>query len=309
MLFIRPEMYHPPLPPCVATVGFFDGVHKGHQYLIRQVLHYAEENHMPSALVTFERSPREVVQPGYVSRLLCTPEEKFRRLAFTGADMCMVLNFSPDMAKFSAYDFMEKVLRDHFNVRVLVIGYDHRFGHNRAEGFEDYCRYGKELGMKVVHAGGYTLEGEKVSSSVIRRLLENGDVEQANRMLGYDYTLSGTVVKGFQIGRTIQFPTANMQPEDVRKLIPAGGVYAVWVSVEGKRYKGMLNIGTRPTVHNGSQRTIETHILNFNEDIYGESFSLSFVKRIRSEQCFENLALLREQLEKDKAMCDQLLLE
>ncbi len=309
MIFIRPAMYRPSLAPCVATVGFFDGVHKGHQYLIRQVLRYAEENHMPSALVTFERSPREIVQPGYVSRLLCAPEEKLRRLASTGADLCMVLNFTQEMAKFSAYDFMEKVLRDHFNVRVLVIGYDHRFGHNRAEGFEDYCRYGKELGIKVVHAGGYTLEEEKVSSSVIRRLLEMGDVEKANRMLGYEYTLAGTVVKGFQVGRTIQFPTANMQPEDARKLIPGGGVYAVWVSVRDRRYKGMLNIGTRPTVHNGSQRTIETYILNFNEDIYGESFSVSLVKRIRSERRFENLSLLREQLEKDKAMCDQLLVE
>lgn len=307
MKVIRPTSPDTAYKPCVVTIGFFDGVHKGHQFLIRQVRRYSEAYGLPSALITFSHAPRQVVQPGYTPELLTTPEEKIRLLAATGVDECLLLDFTKEMAQLSAQAFMAQILKDKFHVKVLVIGYDHRFGHNRLEGFEDYLAYGRALGIKVLHASQYIYKEKKVSSSVIRQVLGSGDIRQATELLGHRYSLTGTVVKGFQVGRTLNFPTANMLPDNPLKIIPEGGVYAVWVLLDGKRYKGMLNIGTRPTVHNGPNRTIETHILHFSDDIYGHTFTIEFVERLRSEKKFNSLRDLQEQLEKDKQICEQLL--
>lgn len=306
------KVIHPTSPaieykPCVATIGFFDGVHKGHQFLIRQVKRYSEEFGLPSALITFSQSPRKIVQPGFTPQLLTTLEEKLQLLSETGVDECLLLDFTKEMAQLSAEEFMEQILRDKFHVKVLVIGYDHRFGHNRLEGFEDYLTYGRALGIRIIHATQYLYKNEKVSSSIIRTILEKGDIQAVTELLGHYYSLSGTVVEGFHVGRTLNFPTANMQPDDPLKLIPEGGVYAVWVILGGKRYMGMLNIGTRPTVNNGSNRTIETHILDFSENIYGQTFTIKFVERLRSEQKFKSLRDLQEQLEKDKETCRKIL--
>lgn len=294
--------------PCTATIGFFDGVHKGHRYLIRQVLQYGREYGCTSALITFSRSPRQVVQPGFVPELLTTLDEKIQLLTETGVDECFILDFTKEMASMSAQEFMARVLKERFNVKVLIIGYDHRFGHNRLEGFNDYLAYGKELGIKVVRAEQYIYNKEEnVSSSIIRRILKRGEIRQATALLGYYYSLTGIVVEGFHVGRTLNFPTANMQPDDPCKLLPEGGVYAVWVWLDGQRYKGMLNIGTRPTVNNGSNRTIETHILHFSQDIYGRKFTISLVERLRPEKKFNSLRDLQDQLEKDKILCNRLL--
>lgn len=293
--------------PCVATIGFFDGVHKGHQFLIRQVKRYSEQFGLPSALITFSRSPREVIQSGFKPQLLTTLEEKLQLLSDTGVDECLLLEFTMEMAQLSAQTFMSQILRDKFHVKVLVIGYDHRFGHNRLEGFDDYVTYGKELGIQVIHAPQYLYEGDKVSSSVIRNILYKGEVKIATDLLGHYYSLTGIVEEGFHVGRTMNFPTANMRPNDTLKLIPEGGVYAVWVLLDGQRYMGMLNIGTRPTVGNGSNRTIETHILHFSQDIYGHTFTIELVERLRSEKKFDSLRDLQDQLEKDKLICERLL--
>lgn len=292
--------------PCVATIGFFDGVHAGHRYLIQQVKEIAAAKRLRSALVTFPVHPRKVMNSDYHPELLTTLEEKIGLLADTGADYCLMLDFTPEVSSLTALEFMTRLLKERFHVKCLVIGYDHRFGHNRSEGFEDYVRYGRSIGIEVVRALACTDHIEvndtkkvAVSSSLIRKLLHQGNVDLAARCLGYEYFLDGTVVSGYQVGRKIGFPTANLSVDDPGKLIPADGVYAVWVTFDGKTYMGMLNIGVRPTIGNGPNRTIEVNILHFHSDIYDKYIRLTFVKRTRPELKFNSIEELIEELHKD----------
>lgn len=301
--------------PCVATIGFFDGVHSGHRYLIRQVKEIAAAKGLRSALVTFPVHPRKVMNADYHPELLTTAEEKISLLSEIGVDYCLMLDFTPEISRLSAQEFMRQVLKERYQVTCLVIGYDHRFGHNRSEGFEDYVRYGAEIGIEVIRAKAYTssiemggMQNVPVSSSLIRRLLHEGEVDVAARCLGYGYFLDGTVVGGYQVGRKIGFPTANLSVDDPDKLIPADGVYAVWVEFDGKRYMGMLNIGFRPTLDNGTQRTIEVNILHFHSDIYDKSIRLTFVKRTRPELKYSNIDELIVQLHKDAEETEAILL-
>ncbi len=283
------------LRPSVATIGFFDGVHRGHRYLIEQVKEEAAKAGTASAVITFPIHPRKVMHADYQPELLTTYEEKLDLLASTGIDYCIVIDFSTEIAALSAQQFMGDILSKQYNVSGLVIGYDHRFGHNRSEGFNDYCRFGKEL------ARAYTInEDTTVSSSVIRRLLHAGDVELANRYLGYNYNLHGIVTGGHKIGRTLGFPTANLYIENKYKLVPQDGVYAVRVTIDGSVYDGMLNIGHRPTIDNGNNRSIEVHILDFDSDIYNFPIKLSFISFLRPEMKFAGKEELRQQLEKDR---------
>lgn len=286
--------------PCVATIGFFDGVHRGHRFLIEQVKRVAAEEGLRSALITFPIHPRKVMQKDYQPLLLSTTKEKAELLASTEADYCVMLDFTPQLAKLSAKEFMEDVLKERLNVRTLVIGYDHRFGHNRSEGFEDYCRYGEEIGIKVVRAEACVIDGINVSSSVIRHLLQNGEMEKANKCLGYEYYLDGTVVDGYKVGRTIGFPTANLKVENPDKLVPADGVYAVKVTVAGQEHYGMLSIGVRPTMNNGANRSIEVNIFDFSSNIYDKFIRITFVKYTRPELKFDSLDALIEGLRQDE---------
>jgi len=215
---------------------------------------------MLTAVVTFPVSPARVMRPEVELPLLSTPFEKLEMLEAAGVDTCILLPFTPELAALTARQFMQ-LLAGRYGIRALVIGYDHRFGHHRSEGFEDYVRYGRELGMEVIQAKEYG--PEKVSSSVIRRLLGEGKIEDANRLLGYPYYIEGTVVEGHQVGRHIGFPTANLRPASADKLVPGDGVYVAGVDVEGAHYRGILNIGHRPTLHNGPERSIEVHLLDF----------------------------------------------
>lgn len=284
----------------VATIGFFDGVHLGHRYLIEQVKEEAAIAGMASAVITFPVHPRKVMNADYQPELLTTFEEKLELLASTGIDYCIVIDFSSHIAALSAKEFMGDFLRKRYHVSGLVIGYDHRFGHNRSEGFDDYCRFGEELDINIVRARAFTIDDTTVSSSMIRRLLHSGNVELAGHYLGYGYTLLGTVTGGHQIGRTLGFPTANLNIENEYKLIPQDGVYAVYVNISGIVYEGMLNVGHRPTINNGSDRSIEVHILDFNSDIYNFPIKLSFIKFIRAEMKFAGKEQLRIQLDKDR---------
>lgn len=280
----------------VATIGFFDGVHRGHQHLLRQVLEVAHQRHMASLVVTFFQQPRHVVTHE-TDRffLLTTTNEKLHLLQQAGIDHCEVMEFTPELALMTAHDFM-KLLHDKYGMSALVIGYDHRFGHNRSEGFDDYVRYGKQLGIEVLQATQFPA----VSSTKIRELLLEGDLEAANQILGYRYMLEGQVVNGFHIGHTMGFPTANLQvaPE---KLIPADGVYAVMVELDGEQHQGMLNIGTRPTLANSDERSIEVHIFDFHDNIYDKELRLSLVKRTRGEVRFASKEQLILQLQQDAA--------
>lgn len=292
-----------PAVASAATIGFFDGVHRGHQYLIRQVVQCAASRGQASLLVTFRRHPRQVMHADYQPQLLSTFEEKCALLAATGADYCATLDFTMDLAAMSARQFMADILRDKFGVRTLVIGYDHRFGHDRVAGFADYVEYGRELGMEVVRAEPFSMGGVNVSSSVVRACLCDGEVAMAARCLGRPYALSGTVVEGFHEGHGLGYPTANLQPEDPCKLVPKGGVYAVKVRLQGRQaaFAGMLNIGTRPTLDNGDNRSIEVYLLDFSGDLYGCRLTLDFICRLRDEKKFRNKGELANQLRADEA--------
>ena len=287
------------LTPSVATIGFFDGVHLGHRHLINQVKMAASLNGWCSSIITFPVHPRQVIQSDYQPSLLSSPEEKIELVASTGIDNCILLPFTRELSMLTAWEFMQ-LLYDKYKVRMLVIGYDHRFGHNRAETFEDYCRYGRDLGIHIMQATAYTQEQDKVSSSAIRRALLSGDVITAKNYLGYNYFLEGTIVGGYQVGRKIGFPTANLRVDFPNKLIPSIGVYAVRVSVNGQDYKGMLNIGHRPTINNGTDLSIEVHILDFEGDIYNQQVRIEFIGFLRPEIKFDSIDELVLQIQKDK---------
>lgn len=288
-----------PTMPVAATIGFFDGVHKGHQFLIETVKRTASDKGLKSAVITFPVHPRFVMNSEYKPVMLSTYAEKISLLENTGIDYLFVVDFTPEVSALTAREFMDRILKQKFNVSALVIGYDHRFGHNREEGFEDYCKYGKELGIEVVKAGEFIAGRYEISSSSIRRYLLSGEIRKATFSLGREYSITGQVVGGYQVGRKLGFPTANVRPS-TEKLIPANGVYAVRVNVRGKEYKGMLNIGNRPTVGNEGGRSVEVNIFDFNEDIYNETITFTFTEHIRNEHKFSSLDELKEQLKKDE---------
>ena len=290
----------------VATIGFFDGVHAGHRCLIGQVVAEARCRGGSSLLVTFDRHPSLVLRPEAPLALLTTDDERQELLQATGADDIAVIPFTRQLAAMSARAFMDAVLKKELGVQVLVIGYDHRFGHGRKDTFEDYVRYGREIGIEVLQAE--ELAGvDHVSSSAIRRALQAGDVQHANSMLGYPYFLRGSVVGGFRIGRQLGYPTANILPLDLRKLIPKDGVYAVQVLTEKMRAAlgcpGMLYIGERPTF-GGGERTIEVHLLHFHGDLYDEQVEIRFLRFIREQRTFASAEELRQQLQADERACE-----
>lgn len=283
-----------------ATIGFFDGVHRGHQFMIDSLTTMAHAQGRQSLVITFDRHPRQVVHADYVPQLITTTDEKLQLLDTTTADRIEMLHFDAQMAQLSAYEFMRQVLHEKYDVAMLLTGYDNRFGHNRAEGFADYVRYGEEMGMKVLQNTPIDIDGLRVSSSLIRRLIVEGNITEANNCLGHPYSITGSVAHGFQEGRRIGFPTANIVPESAEKLVPGNGVYATRVSVEGGEWMpAMLNIGTNPTFQR-QQTTIEAHIIGFEGDIYGRKVRVEFGRKLRDEQRFESVEALQKQLEADK---------
>ena len=283
-----------------ATIGFFDGVHRGHQFMIDSLTTMAHAQGRQSLVITFDRHPRQVVHADYVPQLITTTDEKLQLLHATAADRIEMLHFDAQMAQLSAYEFMRQVLHEKYGVAMLLTGYDNRFGHNRAEGFADYVRYGEEMGMKVLQNTPIDIDGMRVSSSLIRRLIVDGNITEANNCLGHPYSITGSVAHGFQEGRRIGFPTANIVPESAEKLVPGNGVYATRVSVEGGEWMpAMLNIGTNPTFQR-QQTTIEAHIIGFEGDIYGRKVRVEFGRKLRDEQRFESVEALQKQLEADK---------
>lgn len=295
--------------PCAATVGFFDGVHKGHLFLIEQLKEEARRAGLMSAVITFDRYPRQILCAAATTNMLSTLDEKILSLSKTGIDICVIVPFTKELASLSAFDFMSQRLKT-LCVRTLLTGYDNRFGHNRAEGFDDYVRYGSLLGISVVLARPFMFNGHPVSSSAIRKMLDEGKVEDAAEHLGAPYMMTGKVVEGFHIGRSMHFPTANLKVEDDMKLIPRCGVYAVKVrignSMEFKR--GMMNIGMRPTF-DGVSVTVEVNIFNCCDHLYGETIAVAVIRRLRDERKFESKEELMCQLKKDAAAAMECLSE
>lgn len=300
ILHLQPETA-PLSAPTVATIGFFDGVHLGHRHLIGSVVGEARKLGLQSAVVTFDRHPRQVVQTDYVPQLLTTLDEKLRLLSTTGIDQAIVLPFDRQMASLSAHDFMRDILKKQLRVIRLVIGYDNRFGHGRTDGFAEYVEYGRELGIEVVGHEAFLPDGIRVSSSAIRRALADGGVGAACRMLGRPYRIEGKIVSGFQEGRKMGYPTANLRLESTTCLLPQNGVYAVRATIDEEEtaHLGMTNIGLRPTF-GGERLTCETHLLDFTGDLYGHTLHLSFLERIRGERLFSSEEALARQLSDDE---------
>lgn len=283
----------------VCTIGFFDGVHRGHQWLIQQVKAEAHCRSDRSLLITFDRHPRSVFAPESAPLLLTSMDEKMSLLRATGVDDIFILPFDRAMAALTAREFMEQVLKKQLGVSVLVIGYDHHFGRPQGETFEDYKAYGQQLGIDVVLA--QELPGEHVSSSVVRHALEAGDVRAAAQLLGRPYIWTGRVVHGHAVGHKLGFPTANLQGLSSDKLLPATGSYAVLIQHQSSVWKGMLNIGSRPTLDNGSDVSVEAHLFDFDGNLYDEELTLSFISRLRPERRFSSEEELRRQLMKDQS--------
>lgn len=286
-----------------ATVGFFDGVHAGHRFLIEELKKEAKKQGLLSMVVTFKLHPRKVLQADFQPQLLSSPEEKTTLIESTGVDKVVELDFTLEMAKLSAYDFMHEVLSEQLNVVLLLAGYDHRFGQNREDGFTEYLAYGKQTGIQLVQASRYeTAAMSHISSTEIRTALIEGDIEKANALLTVPYAIDGFVVDGFKVGRKIGFPTANIKPVHEDKLIPGIGVYAVNVVWNKSSFKAMMNIGQRPTLNNGDEISLEVHIFDFDEEIYHQKINIQFIAKIREEKKFKSIDQLILQLKEDKAV-------
>lgn len=293
--------------PSVATIGFFDGVHRGHRQLLSEVCKEAERCGLLSMAITFDSHPREVLHKDYQPQLLTTLDEKLVLLSKSGIDVCVVIPFTEQLAALSARQFMQQMLSERLHVRHLVVGYDHRFGHNRLEGADDYRRYAAELGISLSIAPVMHHKGRPVSSSRVRRLLSRGLVDSAEECLGHPYILFGTVVHGYQKGRELGFPTANISVDDERKLLPLRGVYAVKVRLEHSMriHRAVMNIGMRPTFE-GDRPTLEVHIIDFSEEIYGQKVMVALCHRMREERRFSSPEALVCQLRYDVSMVNEL---
>ncbi len=286
----------------VLTIGTFDGVHLGHQEVIKKLLKISRESSGESVIFTFHPHPRHVVDINRdFLRLLTTQEEKIAILQTMGIDHLMIYPFTREFSKMSYDEFVKEILVQKMHMSCLVIGYDHKFGKNRQGDFNSLINLSKEFGFKIERLDELAMENIVISSTKIRKALYEGDITKANQFLGYKYILMGKVTEGNQLGQKLGFPTANIETYDSHKLVPRDGVFAVTVELDGILYKGMLNIGMRPTVSDvADKRTIEVHLFDFDRDIYKADITLYFEERIRDEVKFSGLEELRQQLIRDK---------
>ncbi|MEY2705440.1 MAG: hypothetical protein RL407_1502 [Bacteroidota bacterium] len=290
----------PPLRYAVVTSGTFDGVHLGHQKILLRLKDIALKKKGETVLITFWPHPRMVVHSDKNNlRLLSTFEEKVNLLEKFGVDHLVIIPFTEAFSQLSSQEFIQTVLVDQIHTQCLVIGYDHKFGKNREGSFEYLKTHAAEFGFEVEEISRQDVDDSGVSSTKIRTALEQGDAKTAARYLGRPYELNGKVVQGQQLGRSIGFPTANIQIESELKLLPKDGVYAVRVVVDQDHYPAMVNIGNRPTVQ-GNEKTIEAYLLGFEGDLYGKQLQVLFIDFIREQQDFGSLEALRQQLILDK---------
>lgn len=284
----------------VVTSGTFDGVHLGHRQIINRLKEIAKVAGGETVLLTFYPHPRMVLFPDDNElKLLNSQEEKVKLLEKLGIDHLIIYPFTKEFSRLTSVKFIRDILVNKIHTKKLVIGYNHHFGRNREGSFENLKESGPVYGFEVEEIPAQDIDHVEISSTKIRKALQGGDIRTANLFLDYPYAFTGRVVKGKQLGRTLGYPTANLEIADKYKLIPANGIYVVQVDYNGKRYKGMMSIGLNPTT-GGTTRTIEVNILDFDKDIYGENISVSFVEKIRDEEKFESLEKLKVQLGKDK---------
>lgn len=294
--------YHPDTP-LVLSIGMFDSVHLGHQSIIKTLNTIAQSHHLKSGILSFWPHPRLVFNPEYSLKLLNTIEEKTELLDGFGLDVLCLQDFNESFRTLSAEDFVKKVLVEQLNVKHLIIGYDHRFGKNQAGDFSLLQKMAPQLGFTVQQLEAIALENQNISSTKIREALKQGKINDANAMLGYPYMLRGKVIHGKKLGRTIGYPTANLEI-DPQKLLPKNGAYIVEVYIDRQFYKGMMSIGTNPTVE-GKSLSTEVYILDFDEDIYGKEIQVKFRDFLHEEIKFDGLEALIEKLDEDKLLTEQ----
>ena len=283
----------------LATVGMFDGVHAGHRFLLDFISQEAARRNLSTQVITFTNHPLSIVRPEAAPKLLSSPEQKLDLILSNGIDDIVMLDFTPELQNLSAQQFI-KLLRDNFGVTHLAMGFNNSFGNDRSLKFEDFQKIGKEAGIEIIQTPEYTDNNNKVSSSVIRRLINDGDVASASKLLGRKFSLTGKVVHGRNVGHTIGFPTANLAPEFPQQIIPAKGVYAGTVNIDGTTYKTMVNIGVRPTFDSQDQTiSIEAYIDRFNGNLYDKTITINFTDRLRDEMKFESVDQLKQQLSTD----------
>lgn len=286
--------------PSIVTIGTFDGVHIGHQKIIEQLVKTAHSENLESCVLTFFPHPRMVLQKDANIKLINTIEERKQLLEKAGIDALFVKKFTKDFSRLGAEEFVKDLLVDTLHTKKVIIGYDHRFGRNRSADINNLRDFGEKYNFTVEEIPMQDVEDVAVSSTKIRKALLDGDIETANSFLGYPFMLSGTVVKGKQLGKTINFPTANLFIEEAYKLIPKHGAYIVKSQIGDVAVFGMMNIGLNPTVK-GDKESIEIHFFNFNRDIYDQKLEVELLYRLRDEQQFNSIEALKAQLEKDKA--------
>ena len=301
------ERFHS-FPHPVVTVGTFDGFHIGHRVIVESAIKRAASLNGTSILISFEPHPQTVVAPESAPYLITTKEEKLRLLEESRLDVVLILPFTDILSQLKAEHFVSQYLVQKIGVREIIIGRNHAFGRDRSGNVAELERLGRTYNFSVDAVSPVYVDGRRVSSSWIRECITKGQVEQASKLLGRPFSFSGQVARGEERGRTLTFPTANIEAVAARKLYPAEGVYAIQANVKDKSYGGMMNIGRRPTFHE-SDRTIEVHLFDFHEDIYGQGITIDVMYRIRDERCFDSEEELVAQIEHDKSNALQMLSE
>lgn len=292
----------------ILTIGTFDGVHLGHQKIITSLVTKAKKKSLQANILTFFPHPRMVLQKESNLKLIDTLEEKQNLLSELGIDNLIIQPFSKEFSKLTAIEFTRDVLVNELGMSALMIGYDHRFGKNREASVEDLITYGQSYNFEVTVIPAQDIFSITVSSTKIRDAIKISNFKKVNQFLGRPYELNGKVIKGNGVGRTIKYPTANIEIKEIYKLIPPKGVYLVKIYLGENEFSGMMNIGNRPTI-NGLNQTIEVHIFDFDKDIYGKNLKVCFLKKIRKEKKFDSLPSLKSQLKKDEENCKRILAE